>query len=112
MHPSRILGLIGTVAIFLAAVGLRAASPATVAVGIVQTADWVPGDSARDGAGAFAVLLRAAELKRSHDAVGLIALGDHNGMLRSGGERGLRQVALTGGVIVKVARGGSVGATP
>lgn len=77
-------------------------------VAVVRSAEWLPGDNVRDGAGEFAVYLRAAQLQRFHRHAGIVAVGDHNGMLRSGGERALRRVVLTGVAIVKLAPGGNV----
>jgi hypothetical protein len=85
---------------------------ANVGVAVVHSAEWSPGDAAREGAGEFLVLLQAAKLQRTTVASGLIAVGDRNGMLRSGGERALRRLALTGIVVARTATGGEVAATP
>ena len=88
-----------------------AIASSNVAIAVVHGTEWSPGDAAREGAGEFLVLLQAAKLQRSARASGLLAVGDHNGMLRSGGERALRRLALTGIVVARIARGGSVGST-
>lgn len=85
---------------------------APVEVGVLHAVEWSPGDPVRDGAGEFVVLLRAAQLQRSAAAAGLLAVGDHNGVLRAGGEKALRRVALSGVVVAKMARGGEVAWTP
>lgn len=81
-------------------------------VAVVRTAAWSPGDSAREGAGEFLVLLEAARLQRTTRASGIVAVGDRNGMLQSGGERALRRLALTGVVVARIARDGEVASTP
>ncbi len=77
-------------------------------VGIVQSSEWSAGDHVRDGAGEFAVFLRVAQLQRAHRSAGLVAVGDRNGILRSGGERALRRIVLTGIAVVKLAPGGEI----
>ena len=91
--------------------GFARAAP-SVGVAVLHSAEWSPGDNVRDGAGEFAVHLRVAQLQREHRAAGLVSVGDHNGLLRSGGERALRRVVLTGVPVVKLARGGSVAPDP
>ena len=81
-------------------------------VGVVRSVAWSPGDTVREGAGEFLVLLQAAKLKRISPATGLLAVGDHNGVLRAGGERALRRLATTGVVIVRLAPGGEVASIP
>lgn len=107
-----------TPALFWCGLAAAVSPPATVSaapnvgVGVVRSAEWSPGDAAREGAGEFLVLLNAAKLQRNHAAAGLVAVGDRNGMLRSGGERALRRLALTGVVVVRLAPGGTVAETP
>jgi len=84
----------------------------SVGVGVVRSVAWSPGDTVREGAGEFLVLLQAARLKRISQAAGLLAVGDHNGVLRAGGERALRRLAVTGVVIVRLAPGGEVASIP
>jgi hypothetical protein len=93
---------------------LLAREPAKVPVGvaILHAVPWSPGDAVREGAGEFEVLLRVAQLQRSHRVAGLISVGDRHGMRPSGGERALTRAALTGIPVVKLARGGEVAATP
>lgn len=83
----------------------------SVGVGVLQSAAWSPGDAVRDGAGEFSVFLRTAQLQREHRAAGLVAIGDRHGMLRSGGERALRRIVLTGVAVVKLAPGGEIAAS-
>ena len=84
----------------------------SVGVAVVHGADWSLGDTVRDGAGEFAVHLRVAQLQHAHTAAGLVSVGDHNGILRCGGERALRRVVLTGVPVAKLARGGTVAPDP
>lgn len=97
------LALAGTL---LGQIRSSAVPPAGVAV--LHSAEWSPGDAVRDGAGEFSVFLRTAQLQREHRAAGLVAVGDRNGMLRSGGERALRRIVLTGVAVVKLAPGGEI----
>ncbi len=97
------------VLVFVSAVCLASNLHATPpAVAAVQSAEWSPGDSVRDGADEFAVMITAVQLKRANPVAGLVAVGDHNGVLRAGGERALRRVALSGIVVARTARGGQV----
>ncbi len=88
-----------------------AATP-TASVAIVRAADGAPGETTREGASEFVILLRAAQLQRANHAAGLVAVGDRNGFLHAGGERALRRVALTGVVVARLARDGTVAWTP
>jgi len=105
---------IALLAILALAGAAPAATPGTggVAVAVVRSAEWSPGDTAREGAGEFLVLLHAARLQRTRRVTGILAVGDHNGVLRSGGERALRHLAVTGVVVVKLAPLGEVASTP
>lgn len=89
---------------------VHAASPAGVT--ILRATEWSPDDATRDGAGEFEVWLCVAQLQRAHPTAGLVAVGDRNGVFRSGGERALRRVVFTGVVVVKLAPSGEVAATP
>jgi hypothetical protein len=89
-----------------------ATSDSPVGIAVLHAAPWSPGDSARDGAGEFEVLLRVAQLKRAHRISGLISVGDRHGMRPCGGEQALSRVALSGVPVVKLARGGEVASTP
>lgn len=92
-------------AALLAAPVLSARDTAKAGVAVLHSAEWNAGDTVRDGAGEFAVFLRAAQLQRQHRAAGLVAVGDRNGILRSGGERALRRLVFSGVAIVKLAAG-------
>lgn len=87
------------------------AAAVSVGVGVLHSAAWSPGDAARDGAGEFSVFLRTAQLQREHRVAGFVAVGDRHGMLRSGGERALRRIVLTGIAVVKLAPGGEIAAS-
>jgi hypothetical protein len=58
------------------------------------------------------VLCRVAALKKGHRAVGLIAIGDRNGLFTHGAERALRFVALQGVPVARLAPGGEVAQDP
>lgn len=88
-----------------------AATP-DVGVAVIHSVEWSPGQAAREGAGEFLVLLHAAKLQRTCRAAGLLAVGDHNGVLRGGGERALRRLAVTGVVVVRLAPKGEVAPMP
>jgi hypothetical protein len=81
-------------------------------VAILHAAEWSPGDSAREGAGEFLILLRAAQLQHVNRAAALVTVADQPGALRAGAERALHRVALTGVVVAKIARNGDVAWTP
>lgn len=78
----------------------------------MRTAAWSPGDSTREGAGEFEVLLRLAQLQKTHRAAGLVSVGDRHGMRRCGGENALVRATLSGVPVVKLAPQGEVAATP
>jgi hypothetical protein len=101
---------VGALMALLLGATAAAATPAGIAV--VHSAEWSPGDTVREGAGEFEVLLKVAQLQHSHTAAGLVCVGDHNGILRSGGERALRVAALTGVPVAKLAHGGEVAPDP
>lgn len=109
------LGRTSGVSILPLAIGLLlpllARAESHVAVAVVHSAAWSP-ESGREGAGEFLVLVEGAKLRKTSSRAGLIVLGDQHGMLRSGGERALRRLALSGVVVVRVASGGAAAATP
>lgn len=106
----RLLALLAVAA--CAVQGAAAATP-SAGVAVVRNAEWALSDPVRDGAGELEIWLRVAQLQRQHDAAGVVAVGDHHGVLRSGGEQALRRVVYTGVAVVKLARaGGEVAATP
>jgi len=103
---------ISTAVIMALLLACRGFAEPTAGVAALHAVPWSPGNGVREGAGEFEVLLRVAQLERAYRAVGLVSVGDHNGMLPAGGEHALRQVALSGVPVVKLARGGDVAATP
>jgi hypothetical protein len=99
----------------LAAIFLCPAQRAEAAdkqVAVIWAAPWSPGDPVREGAGEFEVLFRVASLQKGHRAVGLVAVGDRNGLLSLGAERALRFVALRGVPVARLAQGGEVALDP
>src|SRR4051794_37839908 len=56
---------------------LAFAAPAA-GIAILHAAPWSAADAAREGAGEFEVLLRVAQLRRTHPVAGLISVGDRN----------------------------------
>ncbi len=104
--------LLGLLALSLAAVSLYAAPARVPQVAVLRSAAWSPGDTARDGAGEFAVFLEAARLQRAHRAAGLVAVCDRHGLLRSGGERALRRLVFSGFAVVKLAPAASASVDP
>jgi hypothetical protein len=81
-------------------------------VAVLRAAPWSPGDPIREGAGEFEVLCRVASLQRAHRAVGVIAVGDRNGLFAHGAENALRFVALQGVPVARLAPGGEVAQDP
>lgn len=90
--------------------GSLAAAPAQVAV--LRTAAWSPGDTVREGAGEFEVLLCAARLKKDARPAGIVAAGDRHGLFLQGAERALRELALAGFPVAKLPRGGDLAPDP
>ncbi len=110
---SRLLQLFGTIGSIIFSLTTPAqAAPANVGVAVLQAAAWAPGDSTREGAGEFEVLLRIAQLQRAHAASGLVSVGDRHGMRPCGGEHALSRATLTGVPVVKLAPRGEVAASP
>jgi len=99
-------------AVALALASVCAAAAPSVGVAVLHPAAWSPGDSVRDGAGEFEVLLCVARLQHAHAAAGLVSVGDRNGTRPCGGERALRRAVLTGVPVVKLAPGGEMAADP
>jgi hypothetical protein len=66
----------------------------------------------REGAGEFEVLCQVASLQKGHRVVGLVAVGDRNGLLPHGAENALRFVALQGVPVARLATGGEVALDP
>ncbi len=95
--------LLGLLALGWAAMPAWAAPTDVPRVAVLRSAPWSPGDSARDGAGEFAVFLEAARLQQAHRAPGLLAVCDRHGLLRSGGERALRRLVFSGIAVIKLA---------
>ena len=90
--------------------GPLAATPAGVAV--LRAAAWSPGDTVREGAGEFEVLMCAAQLQHEHPTAGIVGVGDRHGLFLDGSERALRLLALRGMPIAKLALGGDLAADP
>jgi len=87
-----------------------AAMPAGVAV--LHAAAWSPGDTVREGAGEFEVLMCAARLQHDHAAAGIVGVGDRHGLFLEGTERALRLLALRGVPVAKLTLGGDLAADP
>jgi hypothetical protein len=81
-------------------------------VAVLTAAPWSPSDTVREGAGELEVLCKVASLQKGHRAVGLIAVGDRNGLFNHGGEHALRFVALQGVPVARLAPGGEVALDP
>jgi hypothetical protein len=81
-------------------------------VAILRAAPWSPGDPVREGAGELEVLCQVASLQKVHCSVGLIAVGDRNGLFTHGAENALRFAALQGVPVARMAPGGEVARDP
>src|SRR4051812_20563824 len=90
----------------------RAQTQGNAGVEVLLPLKWSPGDPVREGAGEFEVLLRVAQLQRTHRIAGLVSMGDRHGMRAGGGERALGAAALNGVAVVKLPTHGGVAATP
>ena len=100
------------VALGLLAVGASRLSATPAGVAVLRDAPWSPGDTVREGAGEFEVLICAAKLQRDHRVAGIVGVGNRHGMFVSSAERALRHLALRGFPIAKLAQGGDVAADP
>lgn len=98
--------------IALAAVIASPLAATSTGVAVLRSAPWSPGDTIREGAGEFEVLVCAAQLKRDHTTAGLVGIGDRHGLFLQGAERALRHLALSGIPVVKLASGGDLAADP
>jgi hypothetical protein len=89
-----------------------AAEAASDEVAVVRAAPWSPGDSVREGAGEFEVLMSVARLQREHHSAAVIAVGGRHGLFTAGAERALRFVALRGVPVARLASGGELALDP
>lgn len=96
----------------VAAVALASPLAATPGVAVLKNAPWSPGDTVREGAGQFEVLVCAAQLRRVHTLAGIVGVGDRHGLFLQGAERALQHLALSGMPIVKLTTGGDLASDP
>jgi hypothetical protein len=104
----RFAGALGLIAVFTSTL---TATPAA-GVAVLRSAPWSPGDTVREGAGEFEVLMCAARLQRENRAAGIVGVGNRHGLFLTGAERALRLLALRGVPVAKLARNGQVAADP
>jgi hypothetical protein len=97
-----------------AAAAIALASPLAAAPGVavLKSAPWSPGDTVREGAGEFEVLVSAAQLRRDHALAGVVGIGNRHGLFLQGAERALQHLALSGMPIVKLTTGGDLASDP
>jgi hypothetical protein len=88
---------------------VKAAEPA---VAILLGSTWSPGDSARQGAAEFEVLMCVAQTRRAAALFGLVGVGDRDGRFPPGAETALEQVARMGVPIVRLAQSTGLPARP
>jgi hypothetical protein len=100
----------GALGLLVTAASPLVGTPAGVAV--LRSASWSPGDSTREGAGEFEVLICAAKLQREHRFAGIVGIGNRHGMFLDRAERALRHLALRGFPVAKVAPDGDLAADP
>jgi len=74
-------------------------------VALVEDAPWSPDDAPRDGAAELGVLLKVAQLRKSHPVIGLVGVGDRRGIFQDGTQRGLEFAVRQGIPVVRLARG-------
>lgn len=89
---------------------VHGASPA--AVGVIRNAPWSPGDTSREGAGEFVVLMQMAKLQNGGARAGLLGVGAPHGVFTPGTERALRFAVLNGVPVVKLAPDADVAPCP
>lgn len=92
------------------AVILRADNPlpADVPVQVIRAPAWSPGDTVREGAAEFMVLMAVARLERLPVKGGLVGVGDRRGLFGPGTEAALHRAVLRGVPVVKLAASGRV----
>jgi hypothetical protein len=100
------------VSLLLLAASAASVTATPVGVAVLRAAAWSPGDAIRDGAIEFEVLMCAARLQHNHRSAGIVGVGDRHGLFVAGAERALRQLALRGIPVAKLARGGDVASDP
>jgi hypothetical protein len=85
---------------------------AAPAVATLRSAEWSPGDTTREGASAFEVLICAAKLQQTKAPAGIVGTGNRHGLFLTGAERALHDLSLRGVSIAKLPRGGDLAADP
>lgn len=96
----------------VAAVALASPLAAAPGVAVLKSAPWSPGDTVREGAGEFEVLVCAAQLRRDHTLAGVVGVGNRHGLFLQGAERALQHLALSGMPVVKLTTGGDLASDP
>lgn len=96
----------------VAAVALASPLAAAPGVAVLKSAPWSPGDTVREGAGEFEVLVCAAQLRRNHSIAGVVGVGNRHGLFLQGAERALQHLALSGMPVVKLTTGGDLASDP
>ncbi len=100
MKPLRRFATAATLLLLTLATTARADLPGTT---IIYDAPWAPGDAPRSGAAEFSVLLSVAQLRHQHSRAGIVAVGNHNGLLQPATEDALTRAALMGVAVVRIA---------
>src|SRR5215212_11936023 len=112
-QPSRSrTGVFIATALLAAGLQLPVHGAPPAAVGVIRDVPWSPGDSSREGAGEFCVLMQLARLQKSSSRAGLLGVGATHGVFTPGTERALRFAVLTGVPVVKLADDADVAACP
>lgn len=86
---------------------LAASEPA---VAVLYGSAWSPGDSARDGAAEFEVLLCAARVRQAAPLAGIVGVGARRGSFPPAAELALERVAHMGVPVVRLASNGTLSA--
>jgi len=110
--PSRWALALAACAALAAGEILAAGVPQPPAVAVVRSAPWSPGDTAREGAEEFSVLMSLAQVQRGHALAGLVGVSGTHGVFQPGAERALRFAVFSGVPVVKIAARGDLAACP
>ncbi|MEO7413382.1 MAG: hypothetical protein ABIZ81_08485 [Opitutaceae bacterium] len=101
--------LITLLSIAVTVLHTRAAVPA---VAVLYGAAWVPGDTVREGAAEFEVLMCVAHAQHTNPVAGLVSVGQRHGGFPPAAEIALERVAHMGVPVVRLAQGGPIPSHP
>jgi len=104
LKQSSSLRLVLALATLLLSPFARNAQATEPAVAVLVGSAWSPGDSVRDGAAEFEVLMCVAQLQHASGIAGLVSVGYHRGSFPPAAEMALARVAHMGIPVVRLAQ--------